>query len=305
MSDTPATGWIEAHPYLALLGAAACFSGNIVVGRAMHGTVPPFALTFWRWMVVVAVLAPFTAPALWRSRALVRRHALVLVALGTGSVTLYNGFFYLGVQHSTAVNGALVTSTIPLLIALCAWLIAHERVSPRQGLAIALSLFGVLVILARGDARALATLRFGAGDLWLLAASLSWALYSVLLRYSPRELAGLPFVAITSLAGVVTILPLYAWERAGGATMTVNAASLGAIAFLALFPALAAYFLYSRAVVAVGPNRAGLFMHVSPVFAIAAAVAFLEETLHGYHFAGVALIAFALYLNTRSPRPRP
>jgi drug/metabolite transporter (DMT)-like permease len=291
-------------PCAALLGAAACFAGNIIVGRAMHGIVPPFALTFWRWLLVVAVLAPFTAPMLWRERALVRRHWLLLTALGTGSVTLYNGFFYLGVQRSTAINGALVTSTIPLLIALCAWLITRERVSARQAAAIALSLAGVAVILARGDPHVLATLRFGAGDVWILAASLCWALYSVLLRYSPRELAGLPFVGVTSLAGVVTILPVYAWERASGASMTVNAASLGAIAFLALFPALLAYFLYSRAVVAVGPNRAGLFLHVSPVFAIAAAIAFLGETLHGYHVAGVALIALGLYLNTRAARRR-
>ena len=78
MPDQRAPGWIEAHPYAALLGAAACFAGNVVVGRALHGLVPPFALTFWRWLLVVVVLIPFTAPALWRHRALVRRQPFAM-----------------------------------------------------------------------------------------------------------------------------------------------------------------------------------------------------------------------------------
>lgn len=287
------------RPYLTALGAAACFSGNIVVGRAMQGVIPPFALSFWRWATVVLVLLPFTAAALWRQRAVIRRHWPVLLALGCGSVTLYNGFFYVGVQHSSAVNGALITSSMPLLIALCAWLFGREAIGPSQWAAIALSLLGILAILARGDPAAVLGVRFHGADLWLLAASLCWALYSVLLRRSPAELHGLPFLCLTSGAGVITTTPAYAWELASGATMRVDATSLGAIVFLALVPALSAYFLYARAVLALGPTRTGIFLNLSPVFAIAAAVIFLHETLHGYHLFGVAMIASALILNAR------
>ncbi|HEX4881280.1 MAG TPA: DMT family transporter [Porticoccaceae bacterium] len=287
------------HPYLTALGAAACFSGNIVVGRAMQGVIPPFALTFWRWSVVVLVLLPFTAATLWRHRLVIRRHWPALVALGCGSVTLYNGFFYLGVQHSSAINGALITSSMPLTIALCAWVFAREPISPRQWIAIALSLFGIVAILARGDPAAVLGVHFRGADLWLLAASLCWALYSVLLRRSPAELNGLPFLCLTSAAGVIATMPAYLWERASGATMAVTPASLGAIAFLALVPALSAYFLYARAVLALGPTRTGIFLNLSPVFAIAAAILFLGERLHGHHLFGVAMITLALLLNSR------
>ena len=290
------------RPYLTALGAAACFSGNIVIGRALQGVIPPFALTFWRWSTVVLVLLPFTAAALWRHRATIRRHWPLLVALGCGSVTLYNGFFYLGVQHSSAINGALITSSMPLLIALCSWLLADESVGPRQWTAIALSLLGILAILAQGDPAAVLQVRFRAADLWLLAASLCWALYSVLLRRSPVELNGLPFLCLTSGAGVITTVPVYLWERASGATMAVTTTSLGAVAFLALVPALSAYFLYARAVLALGPTRTGIFLNLSPVFAITAAILFLGETLHGYHLFGVAMIALALLLNSRHGR---
>ncbi len=295
----PADGKL-AHPYLAALGAAACFSGNIVVGRAMQGLIPPFALTFWRWLLVVAILLPITAPTLWRRRALICRHWPILAALGFGSVTLYNGFFYLGVQQSSAINGALITSSIPLLIALCAWLIAGDPLSLRQASAIGLSLLGVLVILARGDPGAVLGIELGTGDLWILAACLCWGLYSVLLRYSPPELNGLPFLFLTSLAGVLTALPVYAWERSTGAAITAGATGAGAIVFLALVPALGAYSLYAKAVLALGPTRAGIFLNLSPVFAIAAAILLLGEALQGYHLFGVTMIALALGLNARS-----
>lgn len=297
---SPAHGHHARHPYLTALGAAACFSGNIVVGRAMQGVIPPFALTFWRWSTVVLILLPFTAAALWRHRVVIRRHWLLLAALGCGSVTLYNGFFYLGVQHSSAINGALITSSMPLLIALCAWLLARESIAPGQWVAIALSLIGILAILARGDPAAVPNVHFSSADLWLLAASLCWALYSVLLRHSPPELHGLPFLCLTSLAGVITTAPVYLWERAGGTAMTVTITSLGAIAFLALIPALSAYYLYARAVLTLGATRTGIFLNLSPVFAIAAAILLLGETLRGYHLFGVAMIALALLLNGRS-----
>lgn len=305
MTQSPAaSGAIESHPYVALVGAALCFAGNIIVGRALEGMVPPFALTFWRWLLVVAILLPLTWNTLWRHRALIRRHWVLLTTLGTGSVTLYNGLFYLGVQQSSAINGALLTSSIPLLIALCAFVITRERLANRQAAAIGLSLIGIVAIIARGDPAVLLNIHFGGGDLWILAASLCWAVYSVLLRFSPRELSGLPFVCISSIAGVITILPVYFWELSTGAAVVVGAASVGGIVFLAIFPALLAYWLYSKAVPVVGPNRAGLFLHLSPVFAIAAAILFLDEFLRGYHLFGVSVIALGLYLNTQSPTMR-
>src|SRR5690606_32339759 len=197
----------------------------------------------------------------------------------------------------SAINGALITSSIPLLIALCARLIAGDPLSPRQGSAIGLSLLGILAILARGDPAALLGIAFGAADLWILAACLCWGLYSVLLRYSPPELNGLPFLCLTSSAGVLTTLPVYAWERTTGAAISAGATGAAAILFLALVPALGAYFLYARAVLALGATRAGIFLNLTPVFAIAAAILLLGEALQGYHLFGVTMIALALGLN--------
>ncbi|MEL0081496.1 MAG: DMT family transporter [Gammaproteobacteria bacterium] len=284
------------YPYFMLLVASLCFSGNIVVGRGMHELVPPFALTFWRWLLVALILLPLCLQTLRRERHLIVANRWLLIGLGAGSVTFYNGLFYLGLNYSTAINGALVTSTMPLLIAFLAWLFFRQVPGRNQLVGILLSFLGIAVVIARGDLTVLGQLQFGQGDLWILAAALAWSGYSVALRLVPVELGGLTLVAITSITGVITLLPIFLWEFSTGAVPLINLASLSGIGFLALFPGVIAYLTYASAVASVGPVRAGVFLNFSPIFAIVAAVLFLDEQLFGYHIVGGAIIALGLLL---------
>ena len=287
------------YPYVLLLIASLCFSGNIVLGRGLHELVPPFSLTFWRWLLVALILLPFCGANLWRQRQVIFQHRWLLIGLGAGSVTCYNGFFYVGLHLSSAVNGALVASTMPLVIAFLAWLVFRQIPGVAQRRGILLSLIGVLIIFAKGDIGLLTQLSFSGGDLWILAATFSWSGYSVALRKVPPQLGGLTLVAITSITGVLTLLPLFVWELNSGATMVVNASSLGGIFFLALFPGIIAYLTYAKAVASVGPVHAGVFLNTSPLFAITAAVLFLGEQIHGYHLIGGTVIALGLILVSR------
>ncbi len=288
------------YPYALLLIASLCFSGNIVLGRGLHELVPPFTLTFWRWLLVALILLPFCSANLWRQRRVIFQHRWLLIGLGAGSVTCYNGFFYVGLHLSSAVNGALVASTMPLVIAFLSWLVFRQVPGVAQRRGILLSLIGVLIIFAKGDFDLLTQLSFSGGDLWILAATFSWSGYSVALRKVPPQLGGLTLVAITSITGVLTLLPLFIWELNSGATMTVNASSLGGIFFLALFPGIIAYLTYAKAVASVGPVHAGVFLNTSPLFAITAAVLFLGEQIHSYHLIGGTVIALGLILVSRS-----
>ena len=287
------------YPYLLLLIASLCFSVNIVLGRGLHELVPPFALTFWRWLLVALVLLPFCAGNLWQNRCTIIQHRWLLLGLGAGSVTCYNGLFYVGLHLSSAVNGALVASTMPLVIAFLAWLVYRQVPGVGQRRGIWLSLIGILIIFAKGDLTLLTQLQFSGGDLWILAATFSWSAYSVALRKVPPELGGLILVNITSITGVVTLLPLYVWELSTGANFIINTSSVSGIVLLALFPGILAYLTYAKAVASVGPVRAGVFLNTSPLFAITAAVLFLGEKIHDYHLIGGAVIALGLVLVSR------
>ncbi|MBL4622604.1 MAG: DMT family transporter [Immundisolibacteraceae bacterium] len=286
----------QRYPYILLLIASLCFSVNIVLGRGLHELVPPFALTFWRWLLVALILLPFCAGNLWRKRQIIIQHRWLLLGLGAGSVTCYNGLFYVGLHLSSAVNGALVASTMPLVIAFLAWLVYRQVPGVAQRRGIWLSLIGIVIIFAKGDLALLTQFQFSGGDLWILAATFSWSAYSVALRKVPAELGGLTLVNLTAITGVITLLPLFIWELGTDATIIINTSSVSGIVVLALFPGILAYLTYAKAVATVGPVHAGVFLNTSPLFAITAAVLFLGEQIYQYHLVGGAVIALGLVL---------
>ena len=163
---------------------------------------------------------------------------------------------------------------------------------------IAVSLLGVLVIVTRGELRTLLEQHLNHGDLWVLGAVLSWALYSVCLNWRPAGLDPLSFLATTVGIGVLLLLPLYGWDSAQGAAFQPTAVTLGSIAYVALFPSVLAYIFWNRAVAELGANRAGQFMHLMPAFGAIESMLFLGERLYGFHWLGIALIALGIYLAT-------
>ncbi|MEO8040404.1 MAG: DMT family transporter, partial [Betaproteobacteria bacterium] len=185
-------GRARPSPYLLLALATLFWAGNIVIARAMRADIPPVAMAFWRWTIAFAVVMPFAFRTLVRHRAVLRRSWRLLFLLGGLGVASYNTMCYIALQTTTATNGTLFNSLIPVLIVPIAWLVLRERIRPLQGLGVALSLAGVVVIVARGDLATLRNLTFNAGDFWLLGAMILWAFYTVALRFKPHELDTLP-----------------------------------------------------------------------------------------------------------------
>jgi drug/metabolite transporter (DMT)-like permease len=298
-----ATAW-RPSPYLLLVLTTLFWSGNFVLGRAVHAVFTPFALSFWRWAVALAILLPFAWSSLRQQLPLIRRHGPILLLLSVLGVVNFNTFVYLGLQSTTATNAVIMVSITPVLIVALSFLLLRQTVTGWQALGIGVSLAGVLVIVGRGDAEALLARQFNPGDLWVLAAAISWALYSVCLRWRPAGLQPLDFQATTMLIGVMILTPLYAWDLAQGRTIAINAATVGSILYLALFPSILAYIFWNRAVVELGANRTGQFLHLMPAFGAVLSMIFLGERLHGFHAAGIALIALGIWLATAYGRPQ-
>lgn len=285
-------------PWLLFFMAPLFWSGNFVLGRAVAGEIPPVGLAFWRWAVGCLIVLPFAWPHLRRDRReFVRRWPAVLV-LSAAGIAGFNTFVYIGLQDTTALNAVMMQSTMPIAIVAASFLLFGERVGPLQGLGILVSLSGVGVIVARGDWGTLAGLAFNRGDLWILAAVVSYALYTALLRRRP-VVHPLSFLATTFGLGAVMLLPFLAWEMASGRVMPATPAAFGAVAYVAVFPSVLAYFCFNRTVELIGANRTGLSVHLMPVFGTLMAIAFLGESLRWYHGAGIALIAAGILLAGR------
>lgn len=284
--------------YLLLVIAALCWAGNFVMGRAVHSEIPPLTLTFWRWVVAGALLLPLAGASAWRVRARLRRQWPLLALLAVSGVLLHHVFIYSGLQTTTATNAALMLATTPVIIPALSFVLLKHTVTMRQATGIAVSLAGVAVIVLRGEIARAPAMGFAQGDLWLLLAALAWALYSVLLQRLRPDVPRLAVLLTITGLGLLMLAPLYAWELStlGGIALSVN--NLLAVAYVGVFASVIAYICWNRGVTEVGPNKAGLFLHLMPAFATVLAILLLGESLQLYHLAGVAFIAFGIYLST-------
>ncbi len=285
-------------PTLLLLVATASWGGNWVAARAVYLDVPPFALVFWRWAIAAALIFPFATAQLHEDAPLIRRHLPALAAFGVVGTAGFTMFGYWGVRYTTAVNATLLNASLPLFIIPLSWWLLKLTVSRRQLAGIAFSLAGVACIMSAGDVSALARPSINPGDLLLLAGALLWAIYTVLLKWRP-PLQPLSFVFVTVAAGAAFSIPFYIEEIAAGGTMVVSAKTLAAIAYLAVFPSVVAYICWNRAVPMVGPNVAGFFNPIIPVFGTLFAVILLGEQLYLYHLAGFALVLGGVVLTSK------
>lgn len=289
----------RALAYLLLTLTVLFWSGNWVVGRWIRDDVPPIALSFWRWVIALLCLLPWAWPHLRRQRPLLGKNWRILALLGLFGGACHNALTYTGLAHTTATNGVLLASATPIMIIALSWALLGRRLRPLEWLGMAVSFCGVLVILGRGEPTRLLGLRPNAGDLWVLAAMLFWALYTVLLVWRPAQLHPLAFLGAITLWGLAALTPFYLWEMAAGKLIVPGVPALLAIAYAGIFPAALGFIFWNRAVMELGGNRAGQFMHLMPAFGTLLAVIFLDEVPALFHLTGIGLILAGIFLTTR------
>lgn len=225
------------------------------------------------------------------------RDLLVLGILGMG---ICGAFVYVGADTTSATNIGLIYATAPNIIAAAATLLYREPLGRVKVLGILISLLGVLVIVFRGDLEALRTLSLVPGDIWIATASVSWAVYSVMLRYRPSQMPGRVRFAATMLYGAIALLPFHLFELAKGDVPQLNAETLIAVLIVAVVPGLGAYLGYARIQRALGASPTALILYLAPVYTALIAWLVLGESLQLYHLVGAALILPGIYLSTRT-----
>jgi drug/metabolite transporter (DMT)-like permease len=286
-----------------LTAAPLLWAGNAVVGRLMVGLVPPITLNFLRWALALLILLPLArwvlAPGsgLWAHW---RRFA-VLGLLGVG---LYNALQYLALRTSTPLNVTLVGSSMPLWMLAIGRLCFGAPVRRPQLVGALLSMAGVAVVLARGDWAQLARLTLVPGDLYMLAATITWALYSWLLA-RPAEPAPIradwaAFLLAQVVFGLGWSGVFTAAEWAAGDTHIAWGWPLAlALLYVALGPAVLAYRFWGLGVQRAGPALAGFFSNLTPVFAALLSALFLGEPPQLYHGVAFVLIIAGIAASSR------
>jgi drug/metabolite transporter (DMT)-like permease len=288
--------WFD-RPYLLLTLTILFWSGNLILGRAIRDEVPPIGLSFWRWFIGFFILLRFALPDLQSDFPKIVHHWKLIMFLSALGIAAFPVFFYIGLQSTTAINGGLMQTALPLAIVLMSYLLFRDTITLRQVVGIGVAMVGAIAIIAQGSWLVLTQFSFNPGDLWILAAIAAYAAYSCLLRLRP-EMHSLSFLAALFGFASLQLLPLYVWETLGGAAMRFNWVTLLTVGYVALFPSILSQLFFNRGVELVGANQAGLFMYLLPVFSSCMAMALLGERLQLFHVVGISLILLGIYLAT-------
>lgn len=284
-------------PYLLLSLTTLFWTGNFILGRSMHSVIPPIMMAELRWLLALLIIFPFLLPKLKKNRAIILQHWKILTLLSILSVTCFNTFIYLGLTITTATNATILQSVIPIAILVLSALWLKETVSKKQWLGVFTSLFGVLILITKGDLPSLLDFSINQGDIFVLVAVIFWAIYSILLRYRPQNLDGFTFFGITVLVGSIALFPFSFIEYHYFSTaITWHNNVLLTILYMAIFPSILAYIFWNKGVSELGAAKAGLFIHLMPCFGLVLSSVFLNEKIYSFHIGGVLLIFCGIYL---------
>lgn len=279
------------------------WAGNAIVGRLVHEMVPPITLNFLRWAIAMVILIPLAyriyqpGSGLWRNW----RRFSVLGLLGIG---MYNALQYLALQSSTPINVTLVAASMPVWMLLIGRLFFGAKVSGTQVAGATLSIAGVLLVLSRGALDQLLALRLVPGDIFMILATIAWSLYSWLLTL-PKDPPEIRSGWATFLLAQVTFGTVWSGLSSAGEWLFTDAAihwswALGAaLVYVAVGPAVIAFRCWGAGVQRVGPNVAGFFSNLTPLFAAVMSSAFLGELPHLYHGFAFLLIVGGIVLSSR------
>lgn len=285
---------------LALSGSALFWAGNFIVGRALREAVPPLWLTLGRWVVAALILLPLAGRATWRARAAVWRARRLVVFLSVSGVVLFQLCVYGALQRTTAVNAIIFLSLTPVAIALIGRFWFGERLNSRQWLGIGVSLLGAMVIIGRSSSIFLTALRFNRGDVLMLAAVCLWAAYSHALRHRPATLPHAVLLMASVVVGVGLMMPLAGWAWWRGLTVQMTPPVAAGIVYVGVCASVLAFYFWNWGVSVLGASRAGVFLHLMPLFGAILSFVFLDEGIHGFHLVGASGILGGIWLMNRA-----
>ncbi len=296
MTTTPADGsGLWARPYFLLTLAALQWAANTVAGRLAVGEITPMLLVTLRWGLVLVLLAVIHRRGFAADWPKLKPRPGLLLLLGLTGYTGFTAFFYGAAHFTSGANMSIVQGSMPFFVFTLAFLVRGRRVGLAQGLGMALGVAGVALVATRADWDVVRTLAFNLGDLFMIGATVSYAVYTVGLEDRPQVASLSLFTAMVAVA-LLTSLPLTLIEAATTGTFWPTPKGWLITVLVTIFPSFLAQIFYIRGVELIGPGRAGIFVNLIPVFGAGMAVVFLAEPFGWYQAVGLALVMTGIVL---------
>jgi len=276
--------------YLFALGATAIWSGNYIIARGLSDSIPPISLAFWRWVVAVVVFLPFALKPLIAEWDILKENILYLSVTSLLGITLFNTLLYFAGHTTSAINLSLISLTFPIFIVILSRFVSSESITINKGIGIILVAAGVVLLITKGTPSRLLDMSFAIGDFWMLVASITFAIYSILLKRKPKELSISAFQLSTFILGLIFLLPFFVLEHLSVPPVEFGIKTVSSILYVGVFASLLAFGSWNKAIAMVGPSKAGMIYYTLPLFSGLWAYLFLKEDIGMIHVYSVLLI---------------
>lgn len=275
--------------YAYLIATALLWSGNTIAGKLAVGHITPALLTQLRWVIAFSIMLAVAWPHLKKDWPVIRKNLPYLFFMGTVGYTVFNNLFYIAFKYTSALNVGIEQASMPLFIFLLNFLIVGMRVTRFQAIGFSLTLIGVAVVVSHGELSRLILLEVGLGDGLLMIAVVSYALFTLSLRWKP-PMHWASFMMMLAAVALLGTLPFTFWEYRTGELFVPDLQGWLVLLYAAIGPSLLAQLFFIRGNELIGANRAGVFVNLVPVFATVLAVLILDERLMVYHVVGLVLV---------------
>ena len=283
-------------PFLLLFIQPIFMASNLIVARGGIEFVPPISLAFWRWAIVFMILLPFTYFPLKQNFKILVKEYKKLFFLGAMGCGVCGAFPFLAGETTTVTNMGIIYTSSPIFIILISAIFFSEKISLTKMVGLASCLLGVLLIIIKGDLDLLLNLNFTIGDIWMLAASIGWALYSVYLFYWKSNLPIFQRFTLVAFFGAVSLLPFYVFEEIMIKKTLFNSDFFVWTIFAAVSPGIIAFSMYTYVQKKLGASLTGFTLYIFTIYAAIYGFLFFNEKLETYHYVGTALVFFGVYL---------
>ena len=286
--------------YTLLVAATFVWSANFIVGKlSTLFQVPPLSLNFYRWFIAWFVILPFTYKEISTKFFVIKENIGLFIILGITGISVFNSVVYFALNYTQVINAVLMISVIPVIVIFLSSILKIEKFNLFQLLGLVVSLTGVLIIISKADVNKILSLSFNKGDIWMLVAVFSWALYSTLLKKRKLPFTHLSLLQIFITIGLVFLVPQYLGEHFTGKEINFNKAFFLILAFVVIFPSVFAFYAWQKAIELIGPNRSSIFLHLMPLFGAIMAIIIFKEKFEMYHFIGAGFIVSGIYLSNQ------
>ena len=271
-------------------------ASNLVVARGGVEFVPPISLAFWRWTLVFFILLPFTYVSLKKNYKIMKKEFKKIFFLGATGCGVCGAFPFLAGQTTTVTNMGIIYTSSPIFIILISGIFFNEKINLSKVVGLISCLIGVFIIIIKGNFYLLINLKLTIGDLWMLAAAIGWALYSIYLFYWKSKLEIFQRFTLIAFFGAVSLLPFYIGEEIFFEKTDFNREFFIWVIFAAISPGIIAFSLYTIAQKKLGASLTGFTLYIFTIYGAIYGYLLFGEKLENYHLIGTVLVFIGVYL---------